>query len=190
MGCRNLLSGPNSNHRLETSINTALVFLTGLAGQSSQRRNPPLSQGQTGQNGGFTVELNILSQGQVPGLSQGPVCPRQHRLAQNVYVYSVPCSNLWYSWKDCFLGKVQETCSGHVIWSCFLMQPASRLTIRNRQLTVVSWSWELSAPTQIARISHKSRQKGAQIALSNRAICDLSPLSDRNRIAAPTPSNR
>ena len=32
--------------------------------------------------------------------------------------------------------------------------------------------------------------KEAQIALSNRATCDLSPFSNRNKIATRTPSNR
>ena len=57
------------------------IFLTALVGQSSQGRLPHPSQGQTGQNGDFTVELNrerpvCPRDGShfVPG--RGPICPR------------------------------------------------------------------------------------------------------------------
>ena len=48
--------------------------------------NPHLSQGQTGQNGDFTVELNRKQ----PGLSQGrvPICPRERsHLSQGWFLF-------------------------------------------------------------------------------------------------------
>ena len=83
------------------------IVLTALAGQSSQARTSPLSQGQYGD---FTVELSrkrldCPRDGSrfVPGT--GPVCPRQgscreHRPAQNV-------SDYWF-----FLPDLQES-RGH-----------------------------------------------------------------------------
>ena len=75
-------------------------FSDGPCGTIVPGTNRHPSQGQTGQNGDFTVELNRetagLSQGQVPHFvpGKGPICPRDrflfvpgHRPAENVYVY-------------------------------------------------------------------------------------------------------
>ena len=76
-------------------------FSGGPCGTIVPGTNPHPSQGQTGQNGDFTVELNRkrpvcrFVPGTGPNLSRGgvpfvpgtvPVCPG-HRPAQNVYVY-------------------------------------------------------------------------------------------------------
>ena len=62
-------------------VATVNIFLTAFAGQSSQGQTPHPSQGQTGQNGDFTVEFNrerpVCSRDGSHFLPRrGPICPR------------------------------------------------------------------------------------------------------------------
>ena len=93
-----MVGGQNLGAKKNYKQKTHKHFSDGPCGTIVPGTNPHPSQGQTGQNGDFTVELNrerpvCPRDGShfVPG--RGPICPRDgsclsgHRPAENVYVY-------------------------------------------------------------------------------------------------------